>query len=91
MKKFSIILVCIFLLTGCEPPEFIKRERYEREKVTISRSHYCLTILHDEHLFIMPSPSFILHHPDCPCFKNQPEKPVSSPISPIIIDLNRIK
>jgi hypothetical protein len=90
MKKLSLVLICILFLTGCEPPEFIKKERYEREKVTISKSHYCLTILHDEHLFIMPSSGFILHHPDCPCFKNQPEKPVSSP-SPIIIDFNRIK
>jgi len=90
MTKFSIILFCSFLLVGCEQPEFVKKERHEREKVTISRSVYCLTILHDEHLFIMPSPSFILHHPDCPCFKNQAEKPVSSP-SPIIIDLNRLK
>jgi hypothetical protein len=38
----------------------------------------------------MPNFGFILHHPDCPCFKNQPAKPVSSP-SPIIIDFNRIK
>lgn len=89
MKTYNLILVCVFFLTGCEPSEFVKKQRYERDKATISRSHYCVSILHDEHLFIMTNSSLI-HHPDCPCIKNQPEKPASSP-SPIIIDLNRLK
>ena len=82
-----IILCC---LIGCKESEYFKSLRHDKEKATLSESHYCLSILHDEHLFIMSKYGHMIHHPNCPCCKNIPVEKTTPP-APIIIDFSRVK
>ena len=90
--KFSwMMLLCIPLICGCDIKEEVERRKNLHDSSTISESFYLLTVLHDEHLFIIRDNCGIFHHPNCPCFKNiQPEKQEQES-SPPIIFINPLK
>jgi len=84
MKLSWTILFCL-ILCGCEE---IKQRKADREKATISQSFYLMTVLHDDHLFILSTHGNFMHHMNCPCLKNQPLEKLEAPnvFPPIILD-----
>ena len=91
MKPLWIIFILILSVSGCDIKEEVERRKNLHDSSTISESFYLLTVLHDEHLFIIRDNCGIFHHPNCPCFKNmQPEKQ-DQESSPPIIFINPLK
>lgn len=84
MIKYSWMIVTVLLVFGCDLKEEIYTRKQLKDKSTISESFYILTVLHDEHLFIIRDNCGIFHHPDCPCLKNTKEQPPPNPSPPII-------
>lgn len=84
MKYVWILCLCL-IFSGCDIEKFRKEIHKERDAATVSSSFFLLTVVHDEHLFIIRHNCGILHHPNCPCLKNaQLEKIDNEPKAPII-------
>jgi hypothetical protein len=81
MKYSWMILFCL-LLSGCED---LQQEQLDKDKHTITNSFYLTTVLHDEHLFILSTQGYFIHHFDCPCMKKQIEEEKEKLPKPIII------
>lgn len=86
MRKYSWMIFILCFLLGCKTQEEIEIEKKEKEKVTIRSSYYLSTVLHDEHLFVLSSYGYFIHHPDCPCCKLTKIEKTVQQSSPVIIE-----
>lgn len=87
--KISWMIFILCFLFGCQNQ---KDAQTEIDKTTVSNTYYLRTVVHDEHLFILSTYGYFIHHLDCPCLKNKEEPPKESVIQPpIIIDLERLR
>lgn len=84
--KYSWMILGVFLC-GCDV-ELKKEADRQKDATTIRSTYYLKTIVHDEHLFILSRYGHFIHHPDCPCCKNQIKSEKESK-PPIIIDLGK--
>lgn len=85
--KYSWMILSFCLLLGCKESEYYRTLRTQQQRCTISTSFYCITVLHDEHLFIMSNSGYFLHHPDCMCCKIKVVEKAEEP--PVIINFGR--
>lgn len=90
MMKYAWMIVTILLVFGCDLKKEIYNRKQLRDKSTISESFYLLTVVHDEHLFIIRDECGILHHPNCPCIKKIEAEKTTEPMPPIIF-INPLK